>query len=155
MAIENRNHAIFDEAVEIYAQVLIADLTLTELGIDINFDNDKTVFGSFINTMYNSPYKIAAAALGMELKTESMDFERKVGVPYQCEIEIYYPADGNVDFSITEEGLYDLIHDAAEAAGSGEYELRDNIWLCFTKHDEEAKEWIIKKTNVIGFTEKN
>ena len=92
---------------------------------------------------------IACEALGVELREEK---GYNVGISNDhllpVTLEVYYPVSGNVEFSITFEGLWDLLDRAGQDA-----ECAKNIWDCFVNEKEEAKEVLKNKYNATGFGE--
>ena len=119
------------------------------IGLRMDFDDEKTAVGKAMNVMLQNPKDIGCEALCVELRKEKV---HNVGISddhlLPVTLEVYYPASGNVEFSITFEGLWDLLDRAGQDA-----ECAKNIWDCFVNEKKEAKEMLKNKYNATGFAE--
>lgn len=140
---------IYVKAIGMIKQVNTMLDTFEGIGLKMDFDDDKTPVGKVMNVMLQNPKDIACEALGVELREEK---GYNVGINddhlLPVTLEVYYPVSGNVEFSITFEGLWDLLDRAGQDA-----ECAKNIWDCFVNEKEEAKEVLKNKYNATGFGE--
>lgn len=140
---------IYVKAIGMIKQVNTMLDTFEGIGLKMDFDDDKTPVGKVMNVMLQNPKDIACEALGVELREEK---GYNVGISNDhllpVTLEVYYPVSGNVEFSITFEGLWDLLDRAGQDA-----ECAKNIWDCFVNEKEETKEVLKNKYNATGFGE--
>ena len=140
---------IYVKAIGMIKQVNTMLDTFEGIGLKMDFDDDRTPVGKVMSVMLQNPKDIACEALGVELREEK---GYNVGISddhlLPVTLEVYYPASGNVEFSITFEGLWDLLDRAGQDA-----ECAKNIWDCFVNEKEEAKEVLKNKYNATGFGE--
>lgn len=140
---------IYVKAIGMIKQVNTMLDTFEGIGLKMDFDDDKTPVGKVMNVMLQNPKDIACEALGVELREEK---GYNVGINddhlLPITLEVYYPASGRVEFSITFESLWDLLDRAGQDA-----ECAKNIWDCFVNEKEEAREMLKNKYNATGFGE--
>lgn len=140
---------IYVKAIGMIKQVNTMLDTFEGIGLKMDFDDDKTPVGKVMNVMLQNPKDIACEALGVELREEK---GYNVGINddhlLPVTLEVYYPASGKVEFSITFESLWDLLDFAGQDA-----ECAKNIWDCFVNEKEEAREMLKNKYNATGFGE--
>ena len=140
---------IYVKAIGMIKQVNTMLDTFEGIGLKMDFDDDKTPVGKVMNVMLQNPKDIACEALGVELREEK---GYNVGINddhlLPVTLEVYYPASGRVEFSITFESLWDLLDRAGQDA-----ECAKNIWDCFVNEKEEAREMLKNKYNATGFGE--
>lgn len=140
---------IYVKAIGMIKQVNTMLDTFEGIGLKMDFDDDKTPVGKVMNVMLQNPKDIACEALGVELREEK---GYNVGISddhlLPVTLEVYYPASGRVEFSITFESLWDLLDRAGQDA-----ECAKNIWDCFVNEKEEAREMLKNKYNATGFGE--
>ena len=140
---------IYVKAIGMIKQVNTMLDTFEGIGLKMYFDDDKTPVGKVMNVMLQNPKDIACEALGVELREEK---GYNVGISddhlLPVTLEVYYPASGRVEFSITFESLWDLLDRAGQDA-----ECAKNIWDCFVNEKEEAREMLKNKYNATGFGE--
>ena len=137
---------IYVKAIGMIKQVNTMLDTFEGIGLKMDFDDDKTPVGKVMNVMLQNPKDIACEALGVEEKGYNVGISNDHLLPVT--LEVYYPVSGNVEFSITFEGLWDLLDRAGQDA-----ECAKNIWDCFVNEKEEAKEVLKNKYNATGFGE--
>lgn len=131
---------IYVKAIGMIKQVNTMLDAFEGIGLRMDFDDERTTVGKVMSVMLQNPKDIACEALGVELREEK---GYNVGISNDhllpVTLEVYYPVSGNVEFSITFEGLWDLLDRAGQDA-----ECAKNIWDCFVNEKEEAKE-VLKK----------
>ena len=140
---------IFMKALSTVKAVNGFDSALVEIGIDLNFDNNEKPVGQAMENLLPAPKEVTCDALGMILKTEKgYCIGTYKGQLFPIELEVYYPDSDDenitIPFSITFEGMWDLLDRAAEDSLCA-----SNVWECFVNKDVAAKEWI---KNVCGIT---
>ena len=136
---------------EIYTKALRAlhavnqiDNAFSDIGINLLYD-DSSAIGISVSTLMSESQEIAFLALNVELRQEKGYIANNRDL--QVTIETFYPESGNPDFSMTCDGMYELITQAAE-----DQELAGNVWKCFVDNDGDAKSWIQSKCpNVLGW----
>ena len=140
---------IYVKAIGMIKQVNTMLDAFEGIGLRMDFDDERTTVGKVMSVMLQNPKDIACEALGVELREEK---GYNVGISNDhllpVTLEVYYPVSGNVEFSITFEGLWDLLDRAGQDA-----ECAKNIWDCFVNEKEEAKEVLKNKYNATGFGE--
>ena len=140
---------IYVKAIGMIKQVNTMLDAFEGIGLRMDFDDERTTVGKVMSVMLQNPKDIACEALGVELREEK---GYNVGISNDhllpVTLEVYYPVSGNVEFSITFEGLWDLLDRAGQDA-----ECAKNIWDCFENEKEEAKEVLKNKYNATGFGE--
>lgn len=140
---------IYVKAIGMIKQVNTMLDIFEEIGLKMDFDDDKTPVGKVMNVMLQNPKDIACEALGVELREEK-GYNVGINDDHLLPVtpEVYYPASGRVEFSITFESLWDLLDRAGQ-----DVECAKNIWDCFVNEKEEAKEVLKNKYNATGFGE--
>lgn len=140
---------IYFKAVCMIKQVNAMFDTFEGIGLRMDFDDERTPVGKVMSVMLQNPKDIACEAIGVELREEK---GYNVGISddhlLPVTLEVYYPASGRVEFSITFESLWDLLDRAGQDA-----ECAKNIWDCFVNEKEEAREMLKNKYNATGFGE--
>lgn len=133
-----------------------ADAMVSEMenvGIKLDFDDDTTVVGRMVNLLFTNPHDIVCLALHMTLKHEMGFYENeraKLKIPVH--IDSFYPESGNAVFSITAEGMYDLVNKVAADFVNNKEDGFEMMWNCFVDNKEEAKTWLETTYKIIGFT---
>lgn len=142
---------IYGKALAIVKVVNKTDAALSEMGIDLEFDDTKKQMGKTMQVLFNNPKDIICDILGLELRSEKGYYKGEEGHLFPITIDIYYPRDakeGDLAFSITYEEMCDLIDKAAD-----NLECAKRVWGCFVKKKEEDKEWLKKNCDVCGWAE--
>ena len=140
---------IYVKAIGMIKQVNTMLDAFEGIGLRMDFDDERTTVGKVMSVMLQNPKDIACEALGVELREEK---GYNVGISNDhllpVTLEVYYPVSGNVEFSITFEGLWDLLDRAGQDA-----ECAKNIWDCFVNEKEEAKEVLDAAGSVVKYGE--
>lgn len=140
---------IYEKALKIIRHSNEMYDALENIGINLDFDDNKKAAGKMFQILANNPKDIACYALNMTLRTETgycHGVDEKHLFPIQ--VDSYYPKDGNVEFSITEECMYDLLDKASK-----DEDCAALVWDCFYNRHEDAKELLKTKYDVYGFGE--
>lgn len=140
---------VYEKALEIIRCANKMCDALENIGINIDFDDDKKIAGKTMNVLMSNPVEIACFALGLTLKTEKGYIEGSdKNHLFPIQIDSYYPQDGNEEFSITEECMFDLLDKASK-----DEECAALVWDCFKNKHEDAKELLKTKYEAYGFGE--
>ena len=136
-SVYQHRQATYQSALKIIHAVNRADDALVQLGITLNFDDDKTPIGAAMGVLLSSPKDIICEALDLTLRTEPAFYTGDDGRQIEIQLDIYYPDNGNTDFSISYEELMSMIDKAAESSVYAE-----KLWSCFADNNLEAQEWL-------------
>lgn len=117
-----------------------------EIGITIDIDNADKPFSKQYMEMMQHPQDIACEALGLH----GVEEEGHYGPDNMYPMTIYsqYPEDGDVEFSITDESIMDLLTKAStDAVCAG------LVWKCFAEKDKNAKQTLKDTYKTYGFAQ--
>lgn len=135
---KNSRKKIYKKALELINVVNHTDSVLCSMGINLEFDNNKTLIGRTMNVLFNNPKEIIYDALGLIFTKEKGCIN---GSNVQIEIYVVYPESNNLDFSCLDEEMLAMLDIAAEKE-----EFADKLWDCFVEENVEAKTWLEKYT---------
>lgn len=142
------NKNVYEKGLELVKAANEMYDVLTNIGIDINIDDQTKPFSRAYNKLMQNPMDIVCEALGLTLKEEK-GFYGKSSFPIT--LYTYYPNnddDDYVKFSITDEAMMDLIDKAAN-----DNVCAKKVWECFAEKNIDAKQFLINEYHVIGFAE--
>lgn len=135
---KNSRKKIYKKALELINVVNHTDSVICSMGINLEFDNNKTLIGRTMNVLFNNPKEIIYDALGLIFTKEKGCIN---GSNVQIEIYVVYPESNNLDFSCLDEEMLAMLDIAAEKE-----EFADKLWDCFVEENVEAKTWLEKYT---------
>ena len=135
---KNSRKKIYKKALEIINVVNHTDSVLCSMGINLEFDNNKTLIGRTMNVLFNNPKEIIYEALGLIFTKEKGCINDS---NVQIEIYVVYPESNNLDFSCLDEEMLAMLDIAAEKE-----EFADKLWDCFVEENVEARSWLEKYT---------
>lgn len=142
---------IYGKALAMVKVINKTDAAFRDMGVNLEFDDEKKPIGKTMRVLFNNPKEIVCDILGMELRSENGYCKGPEGHLFPIALDVYYPKDakeGDINFSITFEEMWDLIDKAAE-----DLECAKKVWGCFVNRKEEDKEWLKNKCNVGGWAE--
>lgn len=122
---------------------------LEKVGLCIDFDDENKPLSKYFRSIMEEPKEIVCDLLGLELKVEDGFYE---GVDkyhlHPITLDVYYPDDGDINFSIVYDAMIDLLDIASKDANCA---LK--VWDCFVDKKVEAKESLLTDYHVSGFAQ--
>ena len=143
--IYKHRRATYEKALSIIHAVNMADNALTQIGIVLDYDDGQTPIGAAMGILLKNPEEIVCEALDLTLRTEEAHYSGEEGRLIPIPIDVYYPSDGDLTFSITYDELWTMIGKAAE-----EPVFAERLWACFADKDKESLEFL-KQASASGW----
>ena len=142
---------IYAKALAMVKVINNTDSMLRDIGLTLEFDDERKPIAKCMKVLFENPKEIICESLGLELKTEEGYYQGMRGQLIPVVIDAYYPhgcKEEDFEFSISYEAMCDLIDKAAD-----NLDCAKKVWACFVNKDKEAKEWLKKECQVIGWAE--
>lgn len=133
----------YKKALEIIKEVNNVDNILQDAGITLGFDNENKPVDRLMNVLFLNPKDIACEALGLVLRTKPEKCKSNI---FPIDIDVYYPENGDVKFSILFENMWDLLDKLAE-----DEEAAEKTWDCFVNGSKESRAWLAKKFCIVDW----
>ena len=130
----------YKKALEIIKEVNNVDNILQDAGIILGFDDRKKPVERLMSVLFSNPKQIACEALGLVLRTESGKCESYI---FPIDIDVYYPENGDINFSILFENMWDMLDKLAK-----DEEAAEKAWDCFVNGSKESRTWLAEKFHV-------